>query len=89
MHASKVCRYYGRPQAGLDSHFYSASASECRGVAQRFPDAWILESAELFDIVGSGKVRIKIGQRFPLADAAEAHRALEARKTTGSTVLTI
>jgi len=46
-------------------------------------------AAELFDIVGSGKVRIKIGQRFPLADAAEAHRALEARKTTGSTVLTI
>ena len=46
-------------------------------------------AAELFDIVGTGKVRIKIGQRFPLADAAEAHRALEARKTTGSTVLTI
>jgi len=46
-------------------------------------------AAELFDIVGSGKVRIKIGQRFPLADAAEAHRALEARETTGSTVLTI
>jgi len=48
-----------------------------------------IAAAELFDIVGSGKVRIKIGQRFPLADAAEAHRALEARKTTGSTVLTI
>ena len=49
----------------------------------------VVAAAELFDIVGSGKVRIKIGQRFPLADAAEAHRALEARKTTGSTVLTI
>jgi len=48
-----------------------------------------IAAAELFDIVGSGKVRIKIGQRFPLADAAEAHRALEARKTTGSTILTI
>ena len=48
-----------------------------------------IAAAELFDIVGSGKVRIKIGQRFPLADAAEAHRALEARETTGSTVLTI
>jgi len=43
----------------------------------------------LFDVVRSGKVRIDIGQRFPLADAAEAHRALEARQTTGSTVLTI
>ena len=46
-------------------------------------------AAELFDIVASGKVRIKIGQRFALADAAEAHRALEGRKTSGSTVLTI
>ena len=46
-------------------------------------------AAELFDVVGSGKVKIEIGQRFALADAAEAHRALEARKTTGSTVLTI
>ena len=46
-------------------------------------------AAELFDVVGSGKVKIEIGQRFALADAAEAHRALEARKTIGSTVLTI
>ena len=46
-------------------------------------------SAELFDIVASGKVRIEIAQRFALADAADAHRALEARRTTGSTVLTV
>jgi NADPH:quinone reductase len=46
-------------------------------------------AAELFEVVGSGKVRIEIGQRFALADAAEAHRALEGRKTTGSTVLTV
>jgi NADPH2:quinone reductase len=44
---------------------------------------------DLFDVVGSGKVKIEVKQRFPLKDAAEAHRALEARKTTGSTVLTI
>ena len=42
---------------------------------------------DLFDIVASGKVEISIGQRFPLAQAADAHRALEARKTTGSTIL--
>jgi NADPH:quinone reductase len=48
------------------------------------------ESAkDLFDVVASGKVRIEINQRFPLKDAAEAHRALEARKTKGSTVLTM
>jgi NADPH2:quinone reductase len=43
----------------------------------------------LFDVVTSGKVKIEIGQRFALADAAEAHRALEGRKTSGSTILTI
>jgi NADPH2:quinone reductase len=42
---------------------------------------------ELFEIVGSGKVKVDIGQRFPLEQIAEAHRALEARKTTGATIL--
>jgi len=46
-------------------------------------------ASELFDMVRSGKVKIEIGQRFALRDAAEAHRQLEARKTTGSTVLTV
>jgi NADPH2:quinone reductase len=44
---------------------------------------------ELFDVVSSGKVKIEVQQRFPLEGAAEAHRQLEARKTTGSTILTI
>jgi NADPH2:quinone reductase len=42
---------------------------------------------ELFEIVGSGKVKVHIGQTYRLADAAQAHRDLEARKTTGSTLL--
>jgi NADPH2:quinone reductase len=46
-------------------------------------------ATELFEMVTSGKVKIEVKQRFPLKDAADAHRALEARKTTGSTVLTI
>jgi NADPH2:quinone reductase len=46
-------------------------------------------AADLFDVVGSGRVVIEVKQRFALADAAKAHRALEARQTTGSTVLTI
>jgi NADPH2:quinone reductase len=41
----------------------------------------------LFDVVQSGAVRIEINQTFALRDAAEAHRALEGRKTTGSTLL--
>jgi NADPH:quinone reductase len=42
---------------------------------------------ELFALVKSKKIRVRIGQRYSLADAAEAHRDLEARRTTGSTVL--
>jgi len=42
---------------------------------------------ELFDVVASGEVKIRIDQRWGLDDVAEAHRALEARRTTGSTVL--
>lgn len=43
---------------------------------------------ELFDVVTRGIVNVSINQRYALADAAEAHRDLEARKTTGSTILT-
>jgi NADPH2:quinone reductase len=46
-------------------------------------------AGELFDMVLSGEVKIEVKQRIPLKDAAEAHRQLEARKTTGSTVLTV
>ena len=46
-------------------------------------------AAHLFEKVLSGDVTIRIDQRFPLADVAAAHRALEARETTGSTVLTL
>ncbi len=42
---------------------------------------------ELFDVVGQGVVKIRVNQTFPLANAAAAHTALEARQTTGSTVL--
>jgi len=42
---------------------------------------------ELFAVVGSGQVKIRIDQRYPLAEVAQAHRDLEARKTTGSTIL--
>jgi NADPH2:quinone reductase len=46
-------------------------------------------AAELFGMVEAGKVTIEIHQRFALADAAEAHRALEARQTIGSTILAV
>ena len=43
----------------------------------------------LFDVITTGKVKIEVKQRFALKDAADAHRALEGRKTSGSTVLTV
>jgi NADPH2:quinone reductase len=46
-------------------------------------------AGELFDLVASGKVKVEVKQRFPLKEAAEAHRALEARETSGSTIFTI
>ncbi len=48
----------------------------------------LVETAkDLFDVVSSGKVRIGVNQTYPLADAARAHADLEARLTTGSTLL--
>jgi NADPH:quinone reductase len=44
-------------------------------------------AADLFDIVGSGKVKIPVNQKYPLNEAQQAHRDLEGRKTTGSSIL--
>jgi NADPH:quinone reductase len=55
---------------------YIAARSELESAAQ-----------SLFDVVRSGKVKIEVSGRYALADAAQAHRDLEARKTTGSVVL--
>ncbi|HTL77559.1 MAG TPA: hypothetical protein VL654_14685 [Casimicrobiaceae bacterium] len=48
--ASPVCRFYGLPSAGLDSHFYSASPAECADVLQRFAGAWMEETDNAFGI---------------------------------------
>jgi NADPH:quinone reductase len=42
---------------------------------------------DLFDVVKSGKVKIEVNQSYPLAETVQAHKDLEARKTTGSTIL--
>ena len=46
-------------------------------------------AADLFNVIAKGAVKVQINQRYPLADAAQAHRDLEARNTTGSTVLVV
>ena len=55
---------------------YTASRADLEASAQA-----------LFDVVGRGAVRIAVNQTFPLAEATAAHRALESRQTTGSTIL--
>ena len=52
-------------------------------------ESMVAMAKELFDVVQSGVVKININQTYPLKDVSKAHRDLEARKTTGSTVLTI
>ena len=42
---------------------------------------------DLFDVVGSGKVKIPVNQKYKLKDAMKAHQDLESRNTTGSTIL--
>ena len=70
--AKRGSLYLTRPTLGA----YMATRSELEAMA-----------ADLFGMVESGKLKIEVNQTFPLAQAAEAHRALESRRTTGSTVL--
>ena len=55
---------------------YTSTKEELRATAK-----------DLFDVVGSGKVKVGAARTYPLAEAAQAHRDLEARATTGATVL--
>ena len=49
----------------------------------------VAAAAELFDLVARDVIRVTIRQRYPLRDAAQAHRDLEARRTTGSSVFLV
>jgi photosystem II stability/assembly factor-like uncharacterized protein len=58
--AASVCRFYGRPEAQLDSHFFTASPTECEQVIARFPQSWLLESPRVFAMAlpdGLGRCR--------------------------------
>jgi NADPH2:quinone reductase len=70
--AARGSLFITRPSLGA----YAASRAELEAM-----------SADLFQMVTSGKVKIEINQRYPLADAAKAHSALEGRQTTGKTIL--
>jgi hypothetical protein len=48
--AMPVCRFYGNPAAGLNTHFYSASPEECALLHQNFSDQWLLELSNVFGV---------------------------------------
>jgi len=52
--AASVCRFYGLPQAGLDSHFFTALNTECKAVQQKWPTIWILETTDAFAVPFEG-----------------------------------
>ena len=72
--AAKGSLYLSRPTLMT----YNASRAEL-----------VASAGALFDVVGSGTVKIKINNRYPLAEAEQAHRDLQDRKTTGSTIFTL
>ena len=72
--AAKGSLYLTRPSLMV----YNASRAEL-----------VASAGALFDMVSSGKVRIEINNRYPLSEAVQAHRDLEGRKTTGSTIFTV
>ena len=51
------------------------------------PTAYAAMAAELFELVATEKIKIEVNQTYPLREAVQAHSDLEARKTTGSTIL--
>lgn len=53
----------------------------------RTPDEFAWRAGELFDAISAGIISVTVGEKYPLAGAAQAHRDLEARKTHGSTIL--
>jgi len=70
--AKKGCLYLTRPSLMV----YNKERADLEACA-----------AALFEVVTPGKVKIEVNQTYPLSETAQAHRDLEARKTTGSTVL--
>ena len=72
-------------QLALKGSLYVTRPTLMTHLARR--DDLVALGAKLFDVVAAGKVRIEINQRYALKDAAQAHRDLQARQTTGSSVL--
>jgi NADPH2:quinone reductase len=55
----------------------------------RTPELLRERATQLFELIGSGRVNVRIGKRYPLAEARQAHEDLEARRSTGKLLLTV
>ncbi|MFZ0831899.1 MAG: zinc-binding dehydrogenase, partial [Mycobacterium sp.] len=53
----------------------------------RTPDEFSWRAGEVLDAIAAGSITVTVSQRYPLAEAARAHRDLQGRRTTGSVVL--
>ena len=78
---------------GIGEKLLAMKPDICIVIANDHASQFLLHCTASFTMhigkVASGEVGIRIDQRFPLEDVAEAHRVLEARRTTGQTILTL
>ncbi|MEO7404280.1 MAG: zinc-binding dehydrogenase, partial [Burkholderiales bacterium] len=93
---AECVKYFGTSSGQVEpfplQHLYTTSLSVSRPTLR----TWIASRADLtmtadavFDLLGSSAVKVPTTERYPLADAARAHAALESRKTTGALVLAV
>ena len=85
---------FGSSSGAVPPHVLAAAADKSIAIVRpglfeenATPAALQARARALFEVLESGAVRVRIGRRYALADAAEAHRDIEARRTAGSTVL--
>jgi len=86
--SSPVCRFYGNPAAGLDSHFYSAFPDECAVVKQKYAFEWLLESDEVFRVAvpNPGTGACPVGTQ-PLYRLYNNRADVNHRYTTSTTIV--
>jgi len=84
---STVCRFYGRPEAGLDSHFYSGSSGECVAVVSKFASSWQFESGDVFRTIMPNPTNGSCpGSTLPVYRMFNNRRDANHRYTTDPTV---
>ena len=83
--AKSVCRFYGLPSAGLDSHFFSASTSECIEVLNRWPNQWQLETTNAFGVTNEAPVTNCLNDTQPLYRLYNNRADVNHRYTTSKT----